>query len=72
MKVNPLNQTLPSISPDLRDILREYDRIAAGLNGHPDGIEADFVMRVADYRLIREVLRELPVQIVNPPKGWTP
>ena len=62
--------TKPSISPALRAVLREYDAITAKADrGNP---EWDFVMRAADYRLIRESLAKLPVEIINPPKGWTP
>lgn len=60
----------PSISPGLRVVLREYDLITdKAARGNP---EWDFVMRAADYRLIRECLAKLPIEIVNPPKGWTP
>lgn len=60
-------RTVASISPDLRDVLREYDGIIKKGDFDPDP-EWDFVMRRADYRLIRETLAKLPVEIVNPPK----
>jgi hypothetical protein len=65
-----LSSTAASISPDLRDVLREYDGITSKADLRDP--EWDFVMRAADYRLIRECLAKLPVEIVNPPKGWTP
>lgn len=58
---------LPSISPELREVLTEYDTIVRKGDFDP-APEWDFVMRRADYRLMREVLRKLPILIVNPPK----
>ena len=61
----------PGISLELRAALINYDAIISRGDWDLDP-EWDFVMRRADYRLIREVLSKLPTLIVNPPKGWTP
>lgn len=60
---------------ELAAVLVEYDQITDKADrGNP---EWDFVMRAADYRLIREFFAKLkpggaPTVITNPPKGWTP
>ncbi len=43
----------------LQKVLAEYDEIANSLIGHPDGVEADFVMRVADWKIVSNALYKL-------------
>jgi hypothetical protein len=59
------------LSEDLAEVLTEYDLITAKADrGDP---EWDFVMRAADYRVIREFFAKLkpagePTVIENPPR----
>lgn len=39
---------------EAKAVTEEYDRISQSLEGHPDGQEADFVMRACDYVALRD------------------